>query len=93
MALNSLPFMHQVITANRFQVRVRKKRESITCLPAKIAGLFRTVDADRDRTNADGVELIKILLNAPQLGVASWSPIASIEDQQHALRWFRVDRL
>jgi hypothetical protein len=32
-------------------------------------------------------------LNAPQLGVAKRSPISTIENQQHALRWFVIDRL
>lgn len=70
MAFNSLPFVNQIVTANRFQIRVRQKRESVTCFLTEIARLFRTVDADGDWTNAHRIELIKILLDAPQLGVA-----------------------
>ena len=69
MAVDSLPRVDQVIAANRIQVGIRKKRERVARFLTKIARLLRTVHADRYRTNSDFIELIQILLNAPQLGV------------------------
>ena len=70
MAVNSLPRVDQIITANRIQVGIRKKRERIARFLRKITRLLRTIHADRNRTNSHFIELIQILLNAPQLGVA-----------------------
>ena len=70
MAVDSLPRVDQVIAANRIQVGIRKKRERVARFLTKIARLLRSVYADRNRTNSRGAELIEILLNAPQLGVA-----------------------
>jgi hypothetical protein len=83
--------MNQVVATNRIEIRIGKKRERIARLLTEGAGFFRTVNADGNGTNADGIELIQISLNAPQLGVARRSPIAAVENQQHSLGGFAVD--
>ena len=70
MAIDSLPRVDQVIAANRIQVGIRKKCESVARFLTKIARLLRSVYADRNRTNSHFIELIQISLNAPHLGVA-----------------------
>ena len=63
-------FVNQVVTLNRFRVRIGKKRKRVAGLLHEIARLFRRIDADRNRTNSDCLELVQTLFNAPQLGVA-----------------------
>ena len=70
MTVDSLPRVNQIIAANRIQVGIRKKRERVARFLTKIARLLRTVHANRNRTNSPFIELVQILLNAPQLGVA-----------------------
>jgi hypothetical protein len=53
---------------------------------------LRAIHANRNRTNSDFIELIEIVLNAPQLGVARWSPVAAIEDEENSLRRARPTR-
>jgi len=84
--------MHQVIPSNHFRVRIGKERESVTGLLREVARLFRTVNTDRDRTNPNCFELVQASLDAPQLGVARWSPVASVKDEQYTLRRVAVDR-
>jgi hypothetical protein len=50
---------------------------------------LRIVRAKGDDVNAERVEIRKTLLKTPQLGVAKWSPITAVENQQNAVR-FRV---
>jgi len=92
-AIFTLAFVNQIVFRNRLELRIGKKSKSVAGLLTKIAGRFRTIDANRDRTNSDFVELSEILLNAPQLGVARRSPVAAIENEEGALCWFAVDWL
>jgi hypothetical protein len=50
---------------------------------------LRNVRAKGHHVNAARVELRKMLLKTPQLGVAKWSPVTAVEDQQDAVG-FRV---
>ena len=70
MTVLTLALVNQVKAANRFQFRIGKKSESVASFLAKIARDFRTIDADRDRTNPYFFEPVQTILNAPQLGVA-----------------------
>ena len=80
--------MKQIITANSFSLLVGEKRECVPSLLREIPRFFRRVNADRDGTYSYFLKLTQTLLNTPQLGVAEWSPVASIEDQQRALRYY-----
>ena len=93
MSLNSLPGMNQVVTTNGIEVWIRQKWEGVSGLLTKVARIFGTIYADGDGTNSNFIESTQVLLNAPQLGVTQRSPIPTIEDQQHALRWLVIDRL
>src|SRR5215471_1670523 len=72
------------MTANRIQIGIRKKGKGVTGCPAQVTRFFRCIHADRYGSYAYRAELIQVFLNAPQLGVAGWSPVAAIEDQQDA---------
>lgn len=85
--------MDQVIRANRLQFLIGKERESVAGFLAMIAQLLGTIGTDRDGANSSLMELVQFVLNAPQLGVTGWSPIASIENEQHALGWAVIDWL
>ena len=50
----------------------------------KLPRIFWQIDADRDRRYTGGCKLIDVFLNSPQLGDAKRSPVATIENQQHA---------
>ena len=80
MSVDSLSGMDEIIRTNRVEVPIGKKSKSITGPLCQVARLFGSIDADRHWTNAHRVELIQILLNTPQLGVARRSPVASIEN-------------
>ena len=92
MTVLSSPRVYQVVTSNRLRVWVGKKGERVASLLRKIARHFRTVNTDRNRTNAGFFEPGQTLLDAPQLGVARRSPVTSVKDQQHTLRRLAVDR-
>ena len=62
--------MNQIITADRIQFGIGKKGEGVAGLLTKVARFFGAIDADCDWTDSDCIELIKVFLNAPQLGVA-----------------------
>src|SRR3954471_21780400 len=93
MSFDSLSRMHQIVTPDGVEVRVGKKSESVTSLLTQVARFFRRVHADGYGSDADLVELIEVLLNTPQLGVAKRSPVSPVINQQHALRRLIVNRL
>ncbi len=70
LAIDSGAGVNQVVTANRFSFRIRKKSECISGFLAEVAVNFGTVHADGNRVNSRLVKLIQTLFNAPQLGVA-----------------------
>lgn len=92
MTVNPRPSMNQVITPNGVRVRIGEKRECVTNFRKHVAIRFGVVNTNRHGTNADRIELLKILLNAPQLGVTRRSPVASIENQKRSLRSFAINR-
>jgi len=70
LAIDSLPCVNQIVTANGFRFRIRKKSECVAGFLTEVAGLLGSVHADRNRTNPYFFKLIKTILDAPQLGVA-----------------------
>ena len=85
MALDAGAAMQDIVASDYFRVGIGKKRIGVAMPLAKPPRDFRSVHADRYRTNAQGFELVQIFFDTPQLGVAERSPIAAIEDQQHTL--------
>ena len=86
-------FVHEVVTCDRFALLIGKQRKRIACLLREVTQLIRRINTDCDRSNAGLIKSSEILLDAPQLGVADWSPIAAIENYEHAFRRLVVDRL
>jgi len=89
----TLTLVDQIVARNGVEPGVRKKGKGVAGFLAEFARLFRTINADGDGTNAGLVKLGEIFLNAPQLGVAGWSPVAPVENQQDAFRGLAVDWL
>ena len=73
--------VNQVVTPYHFSVGIGKKSETVTFLLSKVARYFRSIDADRNWTNTNGLELVQTLFNAPQLGVTGGSPVASVKNE------------
>jgi len=69
-AIFALTLVNQIVAGDRLEFGIGKKWKSVPGFLAEVARLFRAIDANRDGTNPGVVELIEILLNAPQLGVA-----------------------
>ena len=84
--------MDQVVTFNRFRILIRKKGESVTGLLLQVVRFAWSVDADRNGPYSDFVELIQASFDTPQLGVAGWSPVTSVENEQHAFWRAAVNR-
>jgi len=85
--------MYQVVAFNHLPALIRQQRKSVTGRLGELAGRFRLVNADCDCINPRLMKRIEVLLNAPQLGVTDWSPVASIKNQQDTLCRLVVDRL
>ncbi len=83
-AVYSRTGMQHAIALDNFRVGIGKKGVAVVTPPAEPARDFGSVDADRDRADAQCFECVQILFNTPQLGVAEGSPVAAVEDQQHA---------
>ena len=86
-------FVHEVVTRDCFALLIRKQLKRVAGLLRKLARLRRCIYADGDGTDPGFVEGSDVPLNAPQLGVTDNSPVAAIENKQHAFRRFVVDRL
>lgn len=69
-AILALALVNQIVTSNRVKFCIGKKREGVSGFLTERARFFRRVDANRNGTNARGGKLGKLILNAPQLGVA-----------------------
>ena len=77
--------VQHVIPANDFCSGVGKQREGVTeflGLPAIDLGRIET---DADHANPVRIEIRKLLLETPQLGVAEWSPKAAIKNQHNSI--------
>jgi hypothetical protein len=80
-AFRSRRGMQHIVTPNDFRFGIRKQRKCIAeflRLPAVHLGW---IDADTDDADAACIELGKLLLETPQLGVAKRSPKTAIENQ------------
>src|SRR5260221_10756008 len=91
LTIDSRSRMEQVIAANRLRLRIRKKWEGVARFLTQVARDFGTVYADSNRANSRDSTLIQTVLNTPQLGVARWSPVATIENHQHSLLNLSID--
>jgi len=78
--------MQHAVTPNHFSFRIGQQRKRIAELPALALIDFRRIHADADHAKAARVELGKLLLKTPQLGVTERSPKPAIENQDRALR-------
>ena len=67
-------------------LRIGEQRKRVALFSAEGLVLLGRVIADRDDADSACVEIRKPLLETPQLGVAEWSPPATIENEQHAAR-------
>ena len=70
MAVLALTFVNQIVTSNRVEFCIGKKRERVSRFLAEVPRFFWRVYANRNGTNARGGKLGKLILDAPQLGVA-----------------------
>jgi hypothetical protein len=73
--------MYEVPTADDVFFGVGENRESVAGGLAEMLGLLRRVNANGDDANFARVEIGKVLLETPQLGVAEGSPVAAVEDE------------
>jgi hypothetical protein len=64
-AANAGAGVKQIVSLDRFRVRIGKNCKRVTGLPAEFAGFFGGVYADRNRANACRVKLVQTPLNAP----------------------------
>ena len=84
-ALRSSALVQEAKTSDHLRLRVRKESESEAQLLAVLARHVRGVRADGDHTDAACIEVGKVPLETPQLGVAKGSPVAAVENQQNAV--------
>jgi len=76
--------MQDAVAANHPSLRIGEKRIGVSARMAELGGLLGRIDADGHHFDAVLMKLAQMLLEAPQLGVAKWSPISAIEDQDYA---------
>lgn len=58
-------FMEQVVLANDGGVRIGEDRERVARFARELFRDFRRIDADRDRTDAESLEVGETVLNTP----------------------------
>lgn len=80
--------MQHTVLPDHLRVGIGEKREAIPPRLTKLLRFGRRIHTDRDNLDAPGMELIQVLLETPQLGVAEWSPIAAVEDQHNRATTF-----
>ena len=76
----ALRMQHSVL-ANRVSIRVRKQWKRIPSRQTELPRLGGRIHADAHDFNATPMKLAQVLLKTPQLGVAEWSPIPTIENE------------
>ena len=77
--------MEEIIFADDFLFWIRQKRESEAEFLRHATTLFGIIDTDADDSNATFVELGKLLLKTPKLGVTHGSPMTAVENHEGAL--------
>lgn len=65
MSVFSCTFMQQIVGTNGVGIWVGENRERDIGLAEMLPRNLRSVDADGDGTDADGLDLTEFLLNAP----------------------------
>jgi hypothetical protein len=65
LTIDSGASMNEVVTANRFSFRIRKKSKGVSGFLTKVAVQFRTVYADSKGSNSCLMKPIQTLFNAP----------------------------
>ena len=83
--------MNEIVATNHLSSRIGENSERVASLPSEIAGDLSGVNADSYRSNAGFIELLEVLFDTPQLGVAGGSPISSVEDEQQTPWGLPVD--
>ena len=76
--------VQQAIALDNIRRGIRKHRKCVTLRLTQLARVFRRIDADGRDLDVALIELVQVMLETPQLGVAEGSPIASIEDQHNS---------
>ena len=62
--------MQNIVSANNLRIRIGKERKGVPeLLRLPLVNIWR-IDADADNANPARIELRKLLLETPQLGVA-----------------------
>jgi hypothetical protein len=77
-------FMEHPISANSRGFGIRQECERVALAFTQLPSLFVRIDTDRDDLRLSGAKVRKSPLEAPQLGVAQESPVATVEDQQYS---------
>jgi hypothetical protein len=75
--------VQQIIAPDDLGVGIGKKGVCVAAALAQSPGYLRSVDADRNRANSEGLQPIQFVFDTPQLGVAERSPITAIKNEQH----------
>jgi hypothetical protein len=81
------PSVQQVVSANHLGRRIRQKSVGVSLFLAVGPGDCRRVHANGDNADSSGSKIVESLLETPQLGVAERSPVATIKNEYHAVRW------
>ena len=85
----SAALMDEVVGANRLGIHVGEKGECVALLPTVRAIGRGRIDADGEQPNPPCIEVVQMVLETPQLGVAQRSPITSVKDEHHPVEPIR----
>jgi hypothetical protein len=77
--------MQEIIPPDYLGSRIGEKRERKTQFPCLTLIYFGCVGANGHDLYAACLQLRKPFLKTPQLGVAEWSPMTAVEDQQNTM--------
>jgi hypothetical protein len=83
-AVHARTGMQKVVASDNFRVGIGEKCIRITGSAAQVSGHVGRVYANGYGPNPHISEIGQLFFYTPQLGVAERSPIAAIENQQHA---------
>ena len=73
--------MQHAILSDGLRIGIGHKRKRVAPGLAELLRLAGRIHADGYHFNAALMKLIQVLLETPQLGVAEWSPVPAIEDE------------
>jgi hypothetical protein len=74
--------MEKIVATDHLRFYIGQKRKCVTHLLRMSAVDLNGIDTDTSDANAAGIKITKPLLKTPQLGVAEWSPMSAIKDQE-----------